>query len=86
LVSRITFSSARFWSLSTSASDFMEVNQILGSPGLGLYSPLAIASSRARIRAWAQDADGDGLHSLISFNQRPLQPEPPIAVLLLGIQ
>mgnify|MGYP006173293563 CR=1 FL=1 len=36
-------------SLSTSASERMDVNQILGSDGLGLYSPRAMDSMRARI-------------------------------------
>ena len=30
----------------------MDVNQILGSPGLGLYSPLAMAIALARICSW----------------------------------
>src|SRR5437879_7472655 len=51
-VSRMTFSNARFESLRTSATDFIEVNQIFGSPGFGLYLPLAMASARARICWW----------------------------------
>src|SRR5207248_954813 len=42
-------SNARFESLRTSATERMDVNQIFGSPAFGLYSPLAIASARARI-------------------------------------
>lgn len=38
-----------FLSLSASASDFMLGNQIFGSPGLGRYSPRAMAIALARI-------------------------------------
>ena len=48
-VSRMTFSKARLSSLNTSANDFMDVNQTVGSLGRGLSSPRAIASIRARI-------------------------------------
>src|SRR3972149_3670279 len=49
LVSSIIFSKARFSSLKTSASKRIEVNQIFGSVGLGLYSPRAIDRIRSRI-------------------------------------
>ena len=45
----MTRNKARFSSLSTSARERIEVNQILGSPGFGLYLPRAISSIRARI-------------------------------------
>ena len=41
--SLITLSRARLSSLSTSDRDFIEVNQIFGSLGLGLYLPRAMA-------------------------------------------
>ena len=46
---RITSNSARFSSLTAWDSERIEVNQILGSDGLGLNSPLAIANIRSRI-------------------------------------
>src|SRR5450759_2011344 len=49
LVSLIIFSRARFSSLNTSASERIDVNQIFGSVGLGLYSPRAIDKIRSRI-------------------------------------
>ena len=45
----MTLSSARLESLKTSATERMDVNQIFGSPGPGLYSPLAMAIARERI-------------------------------------
>ena len=47
-LSLIAWRSARLSSLSTSASDFIEVNQIFSSPGLGLYAPWAIAKTRTQ--------------------------------------
>src|SRR5450759_4417513 len=49
LLSLIIFSKARFSSLKTSASERIDVNQIFGSVGLGLYSPRAIDRIRSRI-------------------------------------
>ncbi len=46
---RMTSSKARFSSLNTCESERMDVNHILGSDGLGLISPLAIAKTRSRI-------------------------------------
>src|SRR5690625_7563429 len=40
---------ARLSSLRISASDFIDVNQTFGSPGLGLYSPRAMVKARSRI-------------------------------------
>jgi len=53
--------------LRTTTADFMGVNQILGSPGFGFYSPLAMASMRAvigsrGIAASRHRANHDGLH------------------------
>ena len=70
LVARITFSKARFWSLSTSATDFMEVNQILGSPGLALYSPLAMGDSPRPKLILGHDTDDDGFHCRASLITR----------------
>ena len=46
---RIKSNSARFSSLKTWDNKRIEVNQILGSDGLGFNSPLAIANIRLRI-------------------------------------
>src|SRR3990172_11784164 len=49
LVSFIILSKARLSSLKTSASERIDVNQIFGSVGFGLYSPRAIDKIRSRI-------------------------------------
>src|SRR3990172_573878 len=49
LVSFIILSKARLSSLKTSASERIDVNQIFGSVGFGLYSPRAIDKMRSRI-------------------------------------